>query len=120
MGKVQFYNDRPCVNCGTSFTPKSSNNKACGPECKAALLKAVQARTKAKLEQERAKSRIVPPAPPQGLAERPADMDDPVKYERDEWSEAQVRKHFHLDGREPAKHRARSLGEAEALQRRER
>lgn len=63
--------------------------------------------------------RIVPPAPPQGLAERPADMDAPVKYEKNEWSMEQARKHYQLDGREPAKYRARSLGEAEAMARRD-
>lgn len=120
MGKVQFYSDRPCVVCGAMFSPKSSNNKACGPQCKEVLFNAAKARTKEKLDRERELAKIVPPAPPQSLSERPADMDDPVLCEKDEWTEAQVRKHYHLDGREPAKYRAKSLAESEALLRMQR
>jgi len=116
MARVASCGDRECPICGVVFPQKGPNHRICSQECK----DVIAARAKAKLEEERAKSRIVPPAPPQGLAERPADMDAPVKYERDEWSEAQVRKHFHLDGREPAKYRARSLAECEVLQRMQR
>ena len=62
--------------------------------------------------------KIVPPAPTGSLAEVPADIDDVVKIEKDEWTIQKVRKHFHLDEREPAKYVAKSLAECEALNRR--
>ena len=117
-GDVQ-YGVKPCVVCGCPFVPVSSNSKACGPDCKAVLLKASTARAYEKVNKMRVLARVAPPDLPRCLSDRPADMDDPVKYEHDEWNLGQVRKHYNMDRHEPAKHRARSLGEAEALQRRE-
>lgn len=101
-----------CVVCGDHFVPEHANSTVCDKTCKTELIR----RNSENARLRRKEAALLAPPIPSELKKRPADMDDVVRVERDEWSLHQVRKHFHLDGREPAKYRAKSLAECEAVQ----
>jgi hypothetical protein len=101
---------RICAYCKGPIDPhKSKLARFCQRICAQAV------------QREKAKGAPIKRHPPRAAripkAPRPEQWDDPVTYGPDEWhSVERVRRHFQLDYRPPAQPRARSLADAEALQ----
>lgn len=103
---------KQCVVCGDVFIPEDRRVKTCSPMCHGRNRRA----SNAKHDKEvRHRYGIIAPPLPASLSTAPQDINAPVRHERDEFSEHQVRAYFGLDQKEPKKYVAKSLAECEAM-----
>lgn len=110
---------KECIVCFKTFTPEHQAAKVCGEACRVERIRQVnvehgKARIRGNDGVLESPNRLSVPVPEwaNGI---PDDMDAPVVFEPNEFSEGQVRAYYGLDKKEPRKYVAKSLAECEAL-----
>lgn len=111
--------EKVCLVCFVTFTPEHGSAKVCSEPCRIERIRQAnvehgKSRIRGNDGVVEGQNRLDVPMP-EWLNGIPDDIDAPVVFEPNEFSEGQVRAYYGLDQKDPKPYRTKSLAECEAL-----